>query len=63
MSKKPWTRVRPAPTLTQVEMIAELNRALGTSWPVPETERDARFLIDGLVDEERRQKRSRAVSH
>ena len=53
------TKVRPTPTLSQVEMVNTLNAALGTSYAVPSTETDARFLIDGMVDEERRIKRSK----
>jgi len=40
-------------------MIGILNESMGTSYPVPESELDARFLIDGMVDEERRHKRAR----
>lgn len=49
----------PAPTLSQVEMIGVLNAALGTSHVVPDSEIDARFLIDGLIAEERKRKRSK----
>jgi hypothetical protein len=45
-------------SITQVEMIDHMNAVLGTSYPMPKTWADARFLIDGMVDEERRRKRA-----
>jgi len=54
---------QPPPTLTQIETIERLNVACGTSWPVPKTEREARFLIDGLVSEERKLKRGTGENH
>jgi hypothetical protein len=49
---------RAKPTLTQIEMIDTMNRALGTSYAIPATERDARFLIDGMIEDERKRKRT-----
>ena len=57
----PKTRVKPvkpAPTITQRKTINVLNASIGTSYAAPTTEQDARFLIDGMVVEERRRKRS-----
>jgi hypothetical protein len=53
------TTVTPRPTITQVEMVDVLNRAMATSYSVPATGRDAAFLIDGMIAEERKFKRSR----
>lgn len=52
-------RCKAPPTISQVETIGKLNEAIGSSYPVPASEADARFLIDGMVDEERRLRRSR----
>jgi len=39
-------------------MIKSMNKELGTSYAIPKTETDARFLIDGMIDEERKRKRA-----
>ncbi len=49
---------KASPTITQVEMIELLSRELGIEPKIPATELEARFWIDGLVDEERRRKRA-----
>lgn len=46
------------PSVSQVEMIKSMNKELGTSYAIPKTETDARFLIDGMIDEERKRKRA-----
>lgn len=46
------------PTLSQIEMINLMNQKLGTNYAIPETEANAAFLIDGMIDEERRRKRN-----
>lgn len=51
---------RSSPTITQRETIASLNRSLGENHAVPATEREAAFLIEGLVSLERKRKRGRS---
>jgi hypothetical protein len=61
--RRNWTRagLNPPPTITQTRTLASLNRSLGTTWALPATEKDTRFLIDGLISEERRRKRARRL--
>jgi hypothetical protein len=54
--RRNWKRagLQPPPTAEQRRRLYALNRHLGTTWPLPATEKEARWLIDGLVSEERR---------
>jgi len=51
------------PTISQREMIRTMAGVLGREIEVPSSELEARFLIDGLVGEERRLKRGPAPAH
>ena len=47
------------PTISQIQLIGELNEAMSTFYAVPKSELGARFLIDGMVVEERRMRHGR----